>query len=52
MEFGAIRLKQAIKDGKIIKQIPEYDDIQKAAKKKGVPFYDVYIRASQWVEIE
>lgn len=46
-DFGTIRLKQAFKDGKIIRQIPEYEDVQKAAKKHGVPFYEVYNRAAR-----
>ena len=40
--FGKIKVKQALKKGKIIREIPEYEDVKKAALKHDVPFYDVY----------
>ena len=35
--FGKIKVKQALKKGKIIREIPEYEDVKKAALKHDVP---------------
>ncbi|MBM7691526.1 uncharacterized protein (TIGR00299 family) protein [Peribacillus deserti] len=43
--YGRLRLKQAIKDGKVLRQIPEYEDVKKAAKDFNVPFHEVYTMA-------
>jgi pyridinium-3,5-bisthiocarboxylic acid mononucleotide nickel chelatase len=43
--FGKVGVKQAILDGKIIRQMPEFEDVKKAALQHGVPFYTVYTAA-------
>lgn len=40
--FGTVKVKQAIKAGKVIRQVPEYEDVRRIAETTGVPFYDVY----------
>ena len=40
--YGAIRVKQAFRDNKMLHQAPEYEDVAKAARATGVPFQLVY----------
>ncbi|MBS4219485.1 nickel pincer cofactor biosynthesis protein LarC [Bacillus sp. FJAT-49711] len=40
--FGQIRIKQAIRKGEVIREVPEYEDVKKAALKYGVSFQEVY----------
>lgn len=40
--YGKIKVKQAIQNGKVIREIPEYEEVKNAALKHDVPFYDVY----------
>jgi len=40
--YGEIRLKQAFKDGLLIREIPEYEDVIDAALKHNKSFYEVY----------
>lgn len=40
--FGPIRIKQAIKNGRIIREMPEYEDVKQAAQNYGVAFQEVY----------
>jgi hypothetical protein len=40
--YGRIRLKQALREGAVIRSSPEYDDVAAAARKHGVPFHIVY----------
>ncbi|MEH7120640.1 nickel pincer cofactor biosynthesis protein LarC [Neobacillus vireti] len=40
--YGAIRVKQAFRDNKMLHQAPEYEDVAKAARAKGVSFQLVY----------
>ncbi|MBS4206515.1 nickel pincer cofactor biosynthesis protein LarC [Bacillus sp. FJAT-50079] len=46
-KFGPIRLKQAIKKGEVLREVPEYEDVKKAAELYGVPFQEVYKVALQ-----
>lgn len=41
-KFGSIRVKQAIREGRVLHQAPEYEDVAKAARVHGVPFQKVY----------
>lgn len=41
-EYGTIRIKQAIKDGNIIRAMPEYEDVKRAALEHKLPFQKVY----------
>ncbi|MGY4111910.1 nickel pincer cofactor biosynthesis protein LarC [Aeribacillus sp. SP014] len=45
--YGNIRLKQAIQNGKIIRQVPEYEDVKKAATDYKVPFLEAYVAAME-----
>ncbi|MCR2822586.1 nickel pincer cofactor biosynthesis protein LarC [Lederbergia panacisoli] len=40
--FGPIKIKQAIKKGNVIREVPEYEDVKKAALEHGVTFQEVY----------
>lgn len=40
--FGVIRVKQAFYNGELIRQVPEYEDVKKAAIEHGAAFQDVY----------
>ncbi|WCK54437.1 nickel pincer cofactor biosynthesis protein LarC [Aneurinibacillus sp. Ricciae_BoGa-3] len=46
--YGKVSVKQAILKGEVIRQIPEYEDVKKAAIRHGVPFYKVYTAALQF----
>lgn len=40
--YGKIRIKQALHQGKVVKETPEYEDIRKIAKEQSLPFRDIY----------
>ncbi|MBW8350165.1 nickel pincer cofactor biosynthesis protein LarC [Bacillus sp. IITD106] len=40
--YGLINIKQAIKKGDVIREVPEYEDVKKAALEHGVSFQEVY----------
>jgi pyridinium-3,5-bisthiocarboxylic acid mononucleotide nickel chelatase len=40
--YGPVRLKQAIFGENLIRHLPEYEDVAEAARRAGVPFYQVY----------
>lgn len=40
--FGKISIKFALKDGKILKMKPEYDDVKRVAKKSDRPYHAIY----------
>ncbi|MCJ8008455.1 nickel pincer cofactor biosynthesis protein LarC [Lederbergia wuyishanensis] len=40
--FGLIKIKQAIKNGQVIRAVPEYEDVKKAASEHAVSFQEVY----------
>ncbi|MBS4202259.1 nickel pincer cofactor biosynthesis protein LarC [Bacillus sp. FJAT-49732] len=40
--FGPIKIKQALKKGVVIREVPEYEDVKKAALEHGVAFQEVY----------
>ncbi|MBS4224337.1 nickel pincer cofactor biosynthesis protein LarC [Lederbergia citrea] len=41
-KFGPINIKQALKNGTVIREVPEYEDVKKAALEYGVTFQEVY----------
>ncbi|MBO1005946.1 nickel pincer cofactor biosynthesis protein LarC [Pseudogracilibacillus auburnensis] len=41
-KYGPIKLKQAIKKGKVIREVPEFEDVKEAALQHHVSFQDVY----------
>lgn len=43
--FGTVRVKVAYKEGEVINVAPEYEDVAAIAKKKKVPFKQVYQEA-------
>ncbi|KJE28650.1 hypothetical protein LG52_1566 [Geobacillus kaustophilus] len=43
--YGDIRIKQAIQNGKVIRRMPEYEDVKEAALSYQVAFLDVYTEA-------
>ncbi|MFS0612865.1 nickel insertion protein [Bacillus subtilis] len=43
--YGPIRIKQAIKDGNIIRALPEYEDVKRVAFEHKLPFQKVYKEA-------
>lgn len=45
--YGPINVKKALKNGEVIRQIPEYEDVKKAAQKYDIPFQEVYLAALQ-----
>ncbi|MED4917362.1 nickel pincer cofactor biosynthesis protein LarC [Geobacillus thermodenitrificans] len=45
--YGNIRVKQAIHQGKVIRQMPEYEDVKEAALAHQAAFLDVYAEAAQ-----
>ncbi|MED4923824.1 nickel pincer cofactor biosynthesis protein LarC [Anoxybacillus geothermalis] len=45
--YGNIRVKQAIHKGKVIRQMPEYEDVKKAARTHQAAFLDVYAEAAE-----
>lgn len=52
--YGAIRVKQAIEDGRIVRQSPEFEDTAQAARSCGVTLETVYrkpIRRMEGIEI-
>ena len=40
--YGTIQVKQAIKNGEVLRSIPEYEDVKKASEQNNVPFQEVY----------
>ncbi|WP_062106646.1 nickel pincer cofactor biosynthesis protein LarC2 [Bacillus niameyensis] len=40
--YGMIQVKQAFYNGEMIRQVPEYEDVKKAALEHGVSFQEVY----------
>ncbi|SIS38565.1 nickel pincer cofactor biosynthesis protein LarC2 [Salimicrobium flavidum] len=40
--FGAVTVKQGIKDGHVFQQSPEYEECRRIAKKEGIPLKSVY----------
>lgn len=40
--FGRVRIKEGLYEGKVLKRVPEYEDCRKLAKKRKVPFLEVY----------
>jgi pyridinium-3,5-bisthiocarboxylic acid mononucleotide nickel chelatase len=50
--YGPINVKKALKNGEVIRQIPEYEDVKKAAQKYDIPFQKVYLAALQAGTIE
>lgn len=40
--FGPIKMKQALQKGRVIRQVPEYEDVKKAAQSYGATFQEVY----------
>jgi uncharacterized protein (TIGR00299 family) protein len=40
--YGAVRVKQAVDDDRVIRQAPEYEDAAKAARLFGVPLESIY----------
>lgn len=46
--YGSIRVKQAIQNGKIIRQVPEYEDVKKAATDHQAAFLEVYTAAVEY----
>lgn len=36
--YGTIQVKQAIKNGEVLRSIPEYEDVKKASEQNNVPF--------------
>lgn len=44
-EYGEIRVKLAVKDGRTVRAVPEYEDCKRAARGKGVPVGRVYLEA-------
>jgi len=50
-EFGQVRVKYiADADGTIKGAFPEYDDVKNAAKKSGIPIFEVYRRLTKSLE--
>lgn len=45
--YGPIKIKQALKQGKVMRQVPEYEDVKKAARIYGATFQEVYEAALQ-----
>ncbi|WP_256363774.1 nickel insertion protein [Geobacillus sp. T6] len=45
--YGNIRVKQAIHKGKVIRQMPEYEDVKEAARTHQAAFLDVYAEAAE-----
>src|SRR5690606_12174709 len=41
-KFGGIRVKQAIKKGKVIREVPEFEDVKRASLEHQVSFQEVY----------
>ncbi|GGD90534.1 UPF0272 protein [Paenibacillus nasutitermitis] len=40
--YGSIRMKLAIRDGRVFRFSPEYEDVAKAARENGIPFQEMY----------
>lgn len=40
--YGPIKMKQALKKGKLLRQVPEYEDVKKAAQLFDTTFQEVY----------
>ena len=40
--IGEVRVKSALRGGKVIKAKPEYEDCRKIAEEKGIPLREVY----------
>ncbi|MBH8603714.1 nickel pincer cofactor biosynthesis protein LarC [Thermoactinomyces sp. CICC 10522] len=40
--YGTIAVKRAYRDGTAIRQMPEYEEVARIAREKGVPFQEVY----------
>lgn len=40
--YGTIQVKQAMKNGEVLRSIPEYEDVKKASEQNKVPFQEVY----------
>lgn len=45
--LGPVNVKEAYRDGKLIKSAPEYESCKKIAREKGVPINEVYWLANQ-----
>lgn len=45
--FGTVRVKVAYKEGEVINVAPEFEDVAAIAKKKKVPFKQVYQEAKE-----
>jgi hypothetical protein len=45
--YGNIRVKQARHKGKVIRQMPEYEDVKEAARTHQATFLDVYAEAAE-----
>lgn len=43
--YGAVRVKVARRDGRVVNAAPEYEDCQRLASEKGVPLKDVILAA-------
>lgn len=43
--YGAVRVKVARRDGRVVNAAPEYDDCERLASEKGVPLKDVMLAA-------
>ena len=43
-EFGPLRVKAAIRDGRVLRRTPEYDDCRRIAEERGLPLIEVYRR--------
>lgn len=41
-EYGDIRVKNGYLNGQLIKSVPEYEDVKRAAEKSGMPIKDIY----------
>ncbi|WP_347439309.1 nickel insertion protein [Fodinisporobacter ferrooxydans] len=50
--FGEIRIKQALWNGRIVNQAPEYEDVAQASRKHCAPFKVIYWDAMKYGEIE
>lgn len=48
--FGKIKAKAGMIDGKVIKVVPEYESVKKAAESSGKPFMAVYFRVIKEIE--
>ena len=49
--FGLIKMKQALRNGKVLREVPEYEDVKNAANEHNATFHEVYGAAMRAREI-